>query len=130
MPRRATVSVGTPGLKLPMSPITIASAANRSGCCGGNVLKELPTSSWPSITILIPTGGFPCHAWMAPRCIRMFDFVSAEPAPAAEMLLLGTTDGCANIHAPNERVLLDEFEKAVLAEAEFFGRYAAIAAGA
>ena len=47
----------------------------------------------------------------------------------AEMLLLGTTDGFANIHAPNERVLLDEFEKAVLAEAEFFGRYAAIAAG-
>ena len=43
----------------------------------------------------------------------------------AEMLLLGTTDGFANIHAPNERVLVDEFEKAVLAEAEFFGRYAA-----
>ena len=40
------------------------------------------------------------------------------------MLLLGTTDGFANIHAPNERVLLDEFEKAVVAEAEFFGRYA------
>ena len=48
-----------------------------------------------------------------------------EAVPAAEMLLLGTTDGFANIHAPNERVLLDEFEKAVLAEAEFFGRYAA-----
>ena len=47
-----------------------------------------------------------------------------EAVPAAEMLLLGTTDGFANIHAPNERVLLDEFEKAVLAEAEFFGRYA------
>ena len=39
--------------------------------------------------------------------------------------MFGTTDGFANIHAPNERVLLDEFEKAVLAEAEFFGRYAA-----
>ena len=36
-----------------------------------------------------------------------------EAAPDAEMLLLGTTDGFANIHAPNERVLLDEFEKAV-----------------
>ena len=33
--------------------------------------------------------------------------------PEAEILLLGTTDGYANIHAPNERVLLDEFEKAV-----------------
>jgi acetylornithine deacetylase/succinyl-diaminopimelate desuccinylase-like protein len=44
--------------------------------------------------------------------------------PEAEILLLGTTDGYANIHAPNERVLLEEFEKAVLVEAEFFGRFA------
>jgi acetylornithine deacetylase/succinyl-diaminopimelate desuccinylase-like protein len=44
--------------------------------------------------------------------------------PEAEILLLGTTDGYANIHAPNERVLLDEFEKAVVVEAEFFGRFA------
>jgi acetylornithine deacetylase/succinyl-diaminopimelate desuccinylase-like protein len=49
-------------------------------------------------------------------------------APTAEMLLLGTTDGFANIHAPNERVLVDEFEKATLAEAEFFARYAAAVA--
>jgi cysteinylglycine-S-conjugate dipeptidase len=41
------------------------------------------------------------------------------------MLLFGTTDGFANIHAPNERVIVDEFEKAVLAEAELFGLYAA-----
>ena len=44
--------------------------------------------------------------------------------PEAEILLLGATDGYANIHAPNERVLLDEFEKAVAVEAEFFGGYA------
>jgi acetylornithine deacetylase/succinyl-diaminopimelate desuccinylase-like protein len=44
--------------------------------------------------------------------------------PEAEILLLGTTDGYANIHAPNERVLLDEFEKAVAVEAAFFGRFA------
>ena len=48
----------------------------------------------------------------------------SEAAPDAEILLFGTTDGFANIHAPNERVLLDEFEKAVLAEAELFGLYA------
>ena len=47
-----------------------------------------------------------------------------QAAPDAEMLLFGTTDGFANIHAPNERVLLDEFENAVAAEADFFGRYA------
>jgi acetylornithine deacetylase/succinyl-diaminopimelate desuccinylase-like protein len=46
-------------------------------------------------------------------------------APRAEMLLIGTTDGFANIHAPNERVLVDEFEKATVAEADFFGRFAA-----
>lgn len=46
-------------------------------------------------------------------------------APDADFLLVGTTDGYANIHGPNERVLLDEFEKATLAEAEFFGAFAA-----
>lgn len=52
-----------------------------------------------------------------------------QAAPDAEMLLVGTTDGYANIHGPNERVLLDEFEKAIVAEAEFFGRYAEVHKG-
>jgi acetylornithine deacetylase/succinyl-diaminopimelate desuccinylase-like protein len=70
-------------------------------------------SAWGSETVSIASGG-------------SIPLVSAlqEAAPDAEMLLLGTTDGFANIHAPNERVLLDEFEKAVAAEAEFFGRFA------
>jgi acetylornithine deacetylase/succinyl-diaminopimelate desuccinylase-like protein len=45
--------------------------------------------------------------------------------PTAEILLVGATDGYANIHAPDERVLLDELEKAVAAEAAFFGELAA-----
>jgi hypothetical protein len=49
----------------------------------------------------------------------------AGALPDAEALLVGTTDGYANIHGPNERVLLDEFERATIAEADFFGRYAA-----
>lgn len=49
----------------------------------------------------------------------------AVGVPGAEVLLLGTADGYANIHAPNERVLVDEFEKATAAIAEFFARYAA-----
>lgn len=53
-----------------------------------------------------------------------------EVAPEAEILLYGTTDGFANIHGPNERVLVDEFEKAVLAEALLFAEYAARAGGA
>lgn len=49
----------------------------------------------------------------------------AGALPEAEALLVGTTDGYANIHGPNERVLLDEFERATIAEADFFGRFAA-----
>ena len=49
----------------------------------------------------------------------------AGALPDAEALLVGTTDGFANIHAPNERVLLDEFERATRAEADFFAAYAA-----
>ena len=49
----------------------------------------------------------------------------AGALPGAEALLVGTADGYANIHGPNERVLLDEFEKAIVAEADFLGRYAA-----
>ncbi len=49
--------------------------------------------------------------------------------PEAEILLLGATDGYANIHAPNERVLLDELEKSVAVEAEFFAAFAAAGRG-
>jgi cysteinylglycine-S-conjugate dipeptidase len=48
----------------------------------------------------------------------------AGALPAAEALLVGTTDGYANIHGPNERVLLDELARATAAEADFLGRYA------
>jgi acetylornithine deacetylase/succinyl-diaminopimelate desuccinylase-like protein len=70
-------------------------------------------SAWDAETVTFASGG-------------SIPLVSAlqEAVPGAEMLLIGTTDGFANIHAPNERVLLDEFEHAVLAEADFFGRYA------
>jgi acetylornithine deacetylase/succinyl-diaminopimelate desuccinylase-like protein len=49
----------------------------------------------------------------------------AAAAPEAEILLVGATDGYANIHAPDERVLLDEFERAVAFEVAFFGELAA-----
>jgi acetylornithine deacetylase/succinyl-diaminopimelate desuccinylase-like protein len=48
-----------------------------------------------------------------------------EAVPNAEILLFGASDGYANIHAPNERVLVDELERATVAIAEFFGEYAA-----
>jgi acetylornithine deacetylase/succinyl-diaminopimelate desuccinylase-like protein len=76
--------------------------------------RDALASAWGADTVFVATGG----------SIPLVSALS-EAAPDAEILLLGTTDGFANIHAPNERVILDEFEKAVLAEAEFFGRYAA-----
>lgn len=48
----------------------------------------------------------------------------AEAAPQSDILLVGTADGYANIHGPNERVMLDEFAKATLAEADLLGRLA------
>ena len=47
-----------------------------------------------------------------------------EAAPDAAILLAGTADGYANIHGPNERVLLDEFERTTAAIADLFGRLA------
>jgi len=47
-----------------------------------------------------------------------------EAVPGAAILLGGTADGYANIHGPNERVLLDEFEKTTLAIADLLGRLA------
>ena len=48
-----------------------------------------------------------------------------EAVPDAEILLFGAQDGLCNLHAPNERVLLGELERAVVAEARFFSEYAA-----
>ena len=47
-----------------------------------------------------------------------------QAVPGAEKLLFGATDGYANIHGPNERVLLDELGKAVIAKVIFFDEYA------
>ena len=48
----------------------------------------------------------------------------AQAVPTAELLLFGTTDSYANIHGPNERVLLDELERSTHAKAEFFREFA------
>jgi cysteinylglycine-S-conjugate dipeptidase len=48
----------------------------------------------------------------------------SEGVPDAAMFVFGACDSFANIHGPNERLLVDEWEKAVLAEALFFREYA------
>ena len=68
-------------------------------------------------------GGGTC-CWPAAAARSRSSARSAQALPNAEALLVGTTDGFANIHGPDERLLLSEFENAVAAEADFFGRYA------
>src|SRR5262245_59603242 len=74
---------------------------------------EALATAWGDETVQVATGG----------SIPLVSALS-EAVPDAEIILFGATDGFANIHAPNERVLVDEFEKAVFAEAEFFRLYA------
>jgi cysteinylglycine-S-conjugate dipeptidase len=93
-------------------------AARTSGPAYDAARVALETA-WGSPTVLVATGG----------SIPLVNALQ-EAAPNAEIVLMGTTDGFADIHAPNERVLLDEFEKAVVAEAEFFAEYAARFGGA
>lgn len=52
----------------------------------------------------------------------------AEAVPGAQILLGGTTDGYSNIHGPNERVLLDEFERTTVAVADLFARLGEVVA--
>jgi cysteinylglycine-S-conjugate dipeptidase len=72
------------------------------------------SAAWGAQTVTIGAGG-------------SIPLVSAlqQAVPEADILLVGTADGYANIHGPNERVLLDEFEKVTLAEADLLGRLAA-----
>jgi acetylornithine deacetylase/succinyl-diaminopimelate desuccinylase-like protein len=66
-------------------------------------------AAWGGPTVQIATGG----------AIPLVKALS-DGVPEATVLLYGTTDKFANIHGPNERVLVGEFEKAVLAEALYF----------
>ncbi|MEZ3159635.1 M20/M25/M40 family metallo-hydrolase [Microbacterium sp. BWT-B31] len=53
----------------------------------------------------------------------------ARAVPDAEVLLFGTSDGFSAIHAPNERVLIDEFERTVVAETLLLARLGHAAPG-
>lgn len=77
--------------------------------------REAWSAAWGAPTVLAGAGGsIPLVAALA------------GAAPDADILLVGTADGYANIHGPNERVLLEEFEKATLAEADLLGRLAGL----
>ena len=71
------------------------------------------SAAWGAETVEIATGG----------AIPLVKAMS-EGVPEAAIFVFGAIDSFANIHGPNERLLVDEWEKAVLAEALFFQEYA------
>jgi len=48
-----------------------------------------------------------------------------EAQPAAEKVMFGAADGYSNMHGPNERLLVDELERTVVATATFWRELAA-----
>ena len=76
------------------------------------------SEAWGAETVEIATGG------AIPLVKAMSDGV-----PDAPIFVFGCTDSFANIHGPNERLLVGEWEKAVLAEALFFQEFADRAKG-
>ena len=67
------------------------------------------SEAWGAGTVEIATGG----------AIPLVKAMS-EAVPDAPVFVFGSTDSFANIHGPNERVLIGEWEKALLAETLFF----------
>ena len=103
------------GVRLQVHPGATGNGfAARTSSAAYEAARGAWSAAWDAQTVAIGAGG-------------SIPLVSAlaEAAPDADILMVGTADGYANIHGPNERVLLDEFEKATLAEADLLGRLAA-----
>ena len=90
----------------------------RSSGPAWDAMASAMSSAWGAETVQIATGG----------AIPLVKAMS-EGVPDATMFVFGTTDSFANIHGPDERVLVDEWEKAVLAETLFFQEFAERAKG-
>lgn len=102
------------GIALDVTPLeTGRGFAARSESPSYTAARAAWSQAWGSETVLAGAGGsIPLVAALA------------EAAPESDILLVGTADGYANIHGPNERVMLDEFAKTTLAEADLLGRLA------
>lgn len=77
-----------------------------------------PASAAAIASISGAWGLLPALATSAPR--NPF----AEVLSDAEILIIGTTDAASGIGGPDERVIVNEFERAVVAEAKFFREFA------
>jgi acetylornithine deacetylase/succinyl-diaminopimelate desuccinylase-like protein len=100
-------------------PLTVTAGATgdgfraRSSGPAWDAMVAAMSAAWDAEAVEIATGG----------AIPLVKAMS-EGVPDAAMFVFGATDSFANIHGPNERVLIDEWQKATLAEAIFFGELA------
>ena len=105
-------------------PLTLTAGATGDGFRASSsgpawdAMVAAMTTAWGAETVEIATGG----------AIPLVKAMS-EGVPDAALFVFGSTDSFANIHGPNERVLVDEWEKALLAETLFFDEYAQRAKG-
>jgi acetylornithine deacetylase/succinyl-diaminopimelate desuccinylase-like protein len=96
-------------------PVALTAGATGDGYRAGSsgpawdAMVAAMKAAWGADTVEIASGG----------AIPLVKAMS-EGVPDAAMFVFGCTDSFANIHGPNERVLVDEWEKALLAETQFF----------
>jgi cysteinylglycine-S-conjugate dipeptidase len=90
----------------------------RSGGPAWDAMVAAMSEAWGADTVEIATGG----------AIPLVKAMS-EGVPDAAMFVFGCTDSFANIHGPDERVLVNEWERAVLAETLFLQEFADRAKG-
>lgn len=94
------------GLELTVTPGEVGNgfATDLDGPAGTAALLAL-SSAWGQPAGTMASGG------SIPLVMALH-----EAVPQAEKLLLGATDGYSNIHGPNERVLIDELVRAIVAK--------------
>ena len=96
-------------------PLTITARATRDGVrtsptgAAGGAMVAAMDAAWSGTTVQTATGG----------AIPLVKAI-ADAIPEAAIFVFGATDSFANIHGPDERVLIDEWRRATLAEALFF----------
>ena len=102
------------GLELTVAPGEIGDgvAVDTSGSAASLALNAL-SEAWERSAVAMASGG------SIPIVVSLHQAV-----PTAQQLLFGATDGHAGIHGPNERVLLDELERSMLAKAIFLRDFA------
>jgi acetylornithine deacetylase/succinyl-diaminopimelate desuccinylase-like protein len=96
-------------------PLELTAGATGDGFRAGSsgtawdAMASAMEQAWGKPVVEIATGG----------AIPLVKAMS-EGVPDAAIFVFGCTDGFANIHGPDERLLVDEWENAVLAETLFF----------